>query len=370
MAGVLKALVDLNIKCCGPQVGSNPLEDDSKEIPGKRPLGFTPFEEPKHRNSQIQIQDPEPHAKSLFRFFLDGSMRTMRAGHILIPGGRWRPIFLAQIGVAVTKLDGVHVGQLSITHYESKSLLICPEDFDASDAKDISERIKAAGKASGHPIELSADFYTVESTRDPMDCARQKILESMQQMEVDVICNMAAEDGQLRRDRLLMIDGSLQFHEKVLKNREAFQNVVGVSKTFDLNAPLGKSGRAARVANMIFGLGPGYRTPAYKIEHDRPGFPTIGAWFLRLRNPIGSSSIGAEEGVVKLEIFPAHSSSGDQKPIPVDRCDTISQQVLLLRHPASPQTDARWANHLYPIHMTERYVKSRFRSEVTMRGYL
>lgn len=370
MSGILNALVDLNIECSAPQGGPNPLDDDNSDIPGKRPLGFTPFEEPKHRDPQIQVEKPDPRLSSLFRFFLDGSMRTLRAGHIHTSEGRWRPIFIAQVGVAVTELGRVRPCDLAVAHFESRNLLICPDEFDSSDKHDITERISAAGKSARHPIEFSAEFYRVEVGTDPMDCARQKILNAMHEMEVEVVCEMAAVDGQLTRDRLLMIDGSLQFHENVLKDIESFQNVVGVSKTFDLNSPLGKSGRAARVANLVFRLASGYRTPAYKIEHERPGFPVIGAWFLRLRNPSGAGSVGAEGGVVKLEIFPPLSSSGDHMPVPAARCDTISQQVLLLRHPASPVTDARWANHLYPIHMTERYVKSRFRSEATMKGYL
>jgi hypothetical protein len=40
--------------------------------------------------------------------------------------------------------------------------------------------------------------------------------------------------------------------------------------------------------------------------------------------------------------------------------DYITANVLNERNPVCWGSDARWANHLYPVYLTEKYVKSLF----------
>ena len=53
----------------------------------------------------MEVADNAVGARPLFRYFLDGSMRTTSAGHIVDTKRRFLPVFVAQIGVAATKLD-------------------------------------------------------------------------------------------------------------------------------------------------------------------------------------------------------------------------------------------------------------------------
>ena len=46
-----------------------------------------------------------------------------------------------------------------------------------------------------------------------------------------------------------------------------------------------------------------------------------------------------------------------------EEIDTISAHLINERNPVCYGTDARWANHLYPVYMTEQYCKSRFHSD-------
>lgn len=50
------------------------------------------------------------------------------------------------------------------------------------------------------------------------------------------------------------------------------------------------------------------------------------------------------------------------------------QRSRHMRHrwpaPATPNSDARWASHLYPIHLTERYIKTQFRNDQSIRACL
>ena len=43
-----------------------------------------------------------------------------------------------------------------------------------------------------------------------------------------------------------------------------------------------------------------------------------------------------------------------------ERIDDLSARILMERNPVCYGSDARWANHLYPIYLTERFVKSQY----------
>ena len=45
--------------------------------------------------------------------------------------------------------------------------------------------------------------------------------------------------------------------------------------------------------------------------------------------------------------------------LPSDEVDTISANIVWERLPTCYGSDVRWANHLYPIYLTERCLKSR-----------
>ena len=47
-----------------------------------------------------------------------------------------------------------------------------------------------------------------------------------------------------------------------------------------------------------------------------------------------------------------------------DEVDAITANIINERNPVCYGSDARWANHLYPVYMTESYCKSRFKSDV------
>ena len=48
-----------------------------------------------------------------------------------------------------------------------------------------------------------------------------------------------------------------------------------------------------------------------------------------------------------------------------DEIDMITANIINERNPVCYGNDARWANHLYPVYMTECYCKSRFKSDIS-----
>ncbi|MBF1706841.1 MAG: hypothetical protein HXO80_09265, partial [Selenomonas sp.] len=79
-------------------------------------------------------------------------------------------------------------------------------------------------------------------------------------------------------------------------------------------------------------------------------------WYLRLREAERTRSIF--DGVVKVEKVLV----GDEieNGMETERIDDLSARILNERNPVCYGSDLRWANHLYPIYLTEQFVKARY----------
>jgi hypothetical protein len=47
-----------------------------------------------------------------------------------------------------------------------------------------------------------------------------------------------------------------------------------------------------------------------------------------------------------------------------DEIDTITANIINERNPVCYGVDKRWANHLYPVYLTEKYIKSQYISDL------
>ena len=355
MAGIIQRLRENGFQCIGPSESDAPPVFDTEE--DRRPA-YRPFETPRPPNEQIEVVDIPPESGCLFRYFLDGSMKTTGAGHVVDTRGRYLPIFIAQIGVAATWLDGTTI---AIERYSDRNILFLPDTFSDEDTKTARHEVGRAAYGSRFQFDLELDVYPIATDTDPMDSARKRSLANMHSMEIDLI-KQFSQSGMVTRDALLMIDGSLQFYDNLDRQREAFRNVVGVAKSFNVHQKVGTGARANAVGTIVSQLKHKHRTPARKIEHRNL---SIGAWYLRLHVPRPIAGLGVTDGVVKIEIFP-DNPTGTEPSLDANRCNVVSENVLSLRHPTTPWTDARWASHLYPIHVTERYIRTRFKSDRTV----
>ena len=359
MAGIIQRLRDSGFQCIGPSESDAPLAFETED--GRRPA-YRPFETPRPPNEQIEVHDIPPERGCLFRYFLDASMKTTGAGHVVDTKRRYLPIFIAQIGVAATRLDGA---KIAIERYSDQNILFLPDTFSDEDTKTARHEVARAAYGSRFRFDLELDVYPIKSDTDPIDSARERSLSRMHGMEIRLITQFS-ESGSVTRDALLMIDGSLQFYENLDRQREAFRNVVGVAKSFDVHQRVGTGSNAREVGVIVAHLKHRHRTAARKIEHRNL---SIGAWYLRLHSPKPISGLGVTDGVVKIEIFP-DNPTGTEPALDANRCNVISENVLSLRHPTTPWNDSRWASHLYPIHVTERYIRTRFKSDRTMMSML
>ena len=291
-------------------------------------------------------------------------MRTTNGGHLIDARQQFWPIFIAQIGVAATNLTDYRVG---LETHSAKTILFLPGTISKADTSEARKRVREAAATSRMPLDLRLELYSTSEGEKPIEAARKKIITTMHGMEIELIKELA-ESGDVTREAMLMIDGSLQFYGNLEQEQEAFRNVVGVAKSFDLHQKIGTGEKAKEAGALVAGLRHHHRTPARKVEHRNL---KIGAWYLRLHGDAGTTYAGLAitDGVVKLEVFPENPTSEDAI-LDANRCEVISSNVLALRHPTTPRSDSRWASHLYPIHLTESYIKKRFRSDQVIRASL
>ena len=357
MARILEALRQHDFNCIAPGVSDDLSTPEAKE---SEPPAYRPFETPPPETDQVFVEDIPPETPLLFRYFLDGSMRTTNAGYIIDPKHRSLPLFAAQVAVAITRLDGL---QLQVDTYKHQTILLFPDTFGDRDTQEARQIITNAASTSRMPVSLSVECYQYSEAEEPIASARQKTLSTMHSMEIEQVNNLA-KSQKLSRESLLMIDGSLQFYENLTQYREAFQNVVGVAKSFDLHQQISQGRKAKQVGLIVSALRHRHRTPAREVKHRNI---SIASWYLRLHP--AHRLVNLSDGVVKLELFP-QNTGGTTVRLQSARCRRLSQDVLALRHPATPSTDTRWASHLYPIYVTERYLQLRFRSNSVIRALL
>lgn len=315
------------------------------------------FEDPGLKNGRKIIPGT---SRSLFRYFLDGSQRSYRVIDASFEK-RYLPICAGQIGVAV--LERMDDNNLAVRRdlTEIENILAIPSLVEKDNAKDIENKIN-------QEIDPKFQFrivrydYSKEEDVDPGDKGRAMIIHEMQILELKKIREMI-DRNLLKPDRMLVKDGGLQYRTSKMKNLNfneedlvQFRNVIGLAKTFNPNITLGKGRSREDLGNLVKDLEKQERSTVVCTRKDE--LTTQGWWYLRLRpkdklyNPL--------QGIVKIEVFATGQEK--EKGIPEERADTISGYVYLERNVTPFNADKRWASHIYPIYLTETYLKSSFLS--------
>jgi hypothetical protein len=311
------------------------------------------------------VNEKEP---SILKYFMDGSRRVFRFSDIVLDDGRYYPVLAGQVGVAVLerKSDGRMSPMRDYVLYEN--ILVLPDTIDSADRKVIQNAL-----SNNMRLKFDvADYETASSggtgSDDYISKGTKKLLDRMHDLELYAV-NRMIENRDLRNDAMLVVDGSLQFRRDVLK-RNAFKvtqlcNIIGISKSFTPSQPVTGMKSGKHIGTILQGLEFGYRTPVFKAGEDAFA-DTLGVWYLRLR-PRGKMT-NPLAGVVKIETLATGGEIDDG--LERDRVDHLSAMVLSERNVTPYGADARWANHIYPIFLTETYLKSGFLSDVNFKGIL
>jgi len=314
---------------------------------------FAEIPEPNPQNIYRQTPLLPRRQKHLFKFFIDGSIRTYFLG-TGIEGTRSFPIELAQIGAAIIKRDDE--GRLSQLKHKQKIILLLPkQDQGISDT--LWQQINKIDK----PDYLEIVDYTLpdilaDTKKDPRDKAGAKARAFMHKLEIELI---KSTDAIRNENGWLILDGAIKFVEEDIWNSWKYNPyIIGVAKSFRKNPmfQFGKKSSPKDITSILAGLPYAHRTAAFSSYDGQVAF-----WYVRLREQ--KELDYPLMGVVKIE-FPCP----DKKPIHSELADLISSALVAERNVTPYGLDRRWHCSLYPIYIAEQVIKNRFFSKEVLMG--
>lgn len=266
-----------------------------------------------------------------------------RENKIMIPEALTREIILSVPSIADPSGKGGFFEALSVKLNESNELT----------------RIKQCGWKFSTPIpyEIKQDERKFE------DRGTARIQDAMIEREKEMVKKLVRE-GKLNQDNYLVKDGSLEYRlTKTDKDdsksfqtfRQNYNWVIGLSKSFNPEACFDK-GKAN--PGFIADLPLYHRTPVAYFGSEKEPL-AFAVWYVRLRDK--NKTRTPFDGILKVEKILVREDE-IKNGMETETVDRISALIINERNPACYGTDTRWANHIYPIYLTERFVKSQYLS--------
>ena len=348
-------------------VSANPYMSQPVTYPSPGDLAET---DASVKSKYVPLEKDPAEAESLFRFFMDGSRMAYKVAEFRKDGKVW-PIVAGQIGVAYCERVNrrMRKGERIFKTILSVPSRICGLGGTPKQQELLEElRLEINNRVGwNHRVQFARIVtYDEDKDSDTTNLAISRIQALMVATEKEAISQLAAS-GQLADGRYLIKDGSLEYRDDPLseikwKNMEGrLQYVVGVSKSFnpDLFRIKIKT-QSQSAAAFIAALPYGYRTQAFHYSVQRNSPPHFAVWYLRIRKPRLTRSVF--DGVLKVEM---HLIDKKQEDYGLDSgtINSISRQLLREAVPVCYGADERWANHIYPVFVTERFLKSGFYPE-------
>jgi len=308
----------------------------------------------------------------LFHFFLDGSRRTYKVDDIEINRNVY-PIIAGQIGVACCQR--VNPSQLKCTDFEHNLVLSLPKaaNPNGGDAalffNALTERINKNQRLEKSNVQFSK-ILSYESSKKDNDVKYEHkgiatIQDEMIEAEKKIVAHLSTKNL-INPDRYLIKDGSLQYapsrsanFKELTKFKCHYKCVIGISKMFD--PELCRDNNNKSNADKIAMLPIYHRTPAYKYKSERVGNVFFAVWYVRIRE--SQHTYSPFSGIVKVEKI-LISDEEIENGLDSQEIDLITANIINERNPVCYGNDARWANHLYPVYLTETFVKSKYLSDI------
>ena len=304
---------------------------------------------------KVNLYHPTPPIaraeKHLFRYFLDGSLRSYFLGTAL-EGDRDTPVHYAQIGACILfRRDN---GTVQREHLEVRHLLLASKQRLSDEAwlslESLCQNTPATLEDLTAPDDISRSYGDIDLRIRAAGKTRYK----MRELEAELMQKILPK---LRHDCWLVADGSLMF-QPILKPLSAYGEsippVLGVSKNFrkDPQFVFGRGPTAERfsIYSLLANLKHEHRTAVFSGYGGQIAF-----WYVRLR-PQGAVDYPLM-GVVKCELV-----TPNREPVPSELVDFLSRILVAERNVTPHGRDRRWHAHLYPIHLAEQAIHCAFYS--------
>jgi len=304
----------------------------------------------------------------LFKYFLDGSRRTYKVDDIAY-GKRLYPIIAGQIGVAVCERIDKHT--FKSVKLKNPLVISIPENANAQTGvgnsdlffNSLIKKLNEQNILIKQNIKFSKILpYSSKALKENdkyEDRGVAKIQDEMIVLEQKVVFELA-KAGKLNDKSFLIKDGSLEYMKSgeskelsVIKTN--YDSVVGVSKAFN---PEALSNDVKDISRRIAELKCYHRTPAFMYQTERIPDVKFAVCYLRIRD-----TLSPFDGVLKIEKILVRDIQ-EEEGLDSDEIDLISANIINERNPVCYGKDDRWAKHLYPVHLTESFIKSQYLSDI------
>lgn len=312
--------------------------------------------------------------EQLLTFFLDGSRRVFKVDDIayIQSGGRSviYPVIAGQIGVGCCK----RIKKQVVPEKFKREIVLSIPDIANADGKPgffpaTAKKLNECSELGRLGIEFSTILpYKTAKNSDKKfeDRGTACIQDRMSEREKELVAELVREE-KLNQDNYLVKDGSLEYRPTQLdrmdkKKYQIFKNnynwVLGVSKNFNPEVCIDINGKAN--PGFIADLPLYHRTPVACFENPNfLGDIQFAVWYIRLRDKACTRT--PFDGIIKVEKMLVTQEEIDDG-IDSSLVDTLSAFLINERNPVCYASDLRWANHIYPIYLTESYVKSKYLS--------
>ncbi len=309
--------------------------------------------------------------EQILSYFLDGSRKVFKVDDIAYAqsGGRSVifPVIAGQIGVGCCQRIDKTITPIK---FKREFVLSMPDLANAdaktgfwhATAKKLSEcselKRLGIGFSTILPYKTSKDYDKKYEDRATA-CVQDKMIENEKNLVAELV-----REGKLNQNNYLVKDGSLEYRpakeDKVDKKKyQTFKNnynwVIGVSKNFNPEVCEDINGKPnpGFIADMpIFN-----RTPVAEYENSMLGDIKFAIWYIRLRDKKHTRT--PFDGILKIEKILV-TEEENENGIDSQFVDLLSAHLMNERNPVCYASDLRWANHIYPVFLTEAYVKSHY----------
>jgi len=310
----------------------------------------------------------------ILSYFLDGSRRVFKVDDMAYLHSGKRsiiyPVVAGQIGVAACRrIDR----KVSVEKFKHEVVIALP---DIANADGKSGFFPATAKKLNESSELKRiglQFSTILSYKTAQiegkkyeDRGTACIQDRMIEREKELVAELVRE-GKLGQDNYLIKDGSLEYKptkddkadkKKYQTFKKNYDWVLGVSKSFNPEVCLDVNGKPN--PGSIADLDLYHRTPVSCFENPNfLGDIQFAVWYIRIRRQ--SQTRTPFDGILKVEKMLVRDDEIN-KGVESSLIDLISARLINERNPACYGSDLRWANHIYPVYLTETFVKSRYLS--------
>jgi len=321
----------------------------------------------KHINLESICNNIVKHPKQILTYFLDGSRHVFKVDDQAYHNGSRSliyPIIAGQAGVGCSKRTNK---RLSTEVFKQEFVIAIP-DIANADRKSgffeaITQNLNEAKELKRLNIRISAVLpYKTSEGGEFADRGTACIQDRMMKMEKDLVAALVKE-GKIGQDNYLVKDGSLEYTptpeiKKDKKKYQTFKNnykwVLGLSKNFNPEACIDNTKKPN--PGFIADLPLYHRTPVACYETSFLGDIQFAVWYLRIRDQNRTRT--PFDGILKVEKI----LTNYDEVIDSDEVDLLSAHLINERMPTCYGSDFRWANHIYPIYLTESFVKSKYLS--------